>query len=130
MTDTDTFFNIVTCSGEVCIEFDCSARKYVEVTLGFKVEEGEDVCFSKTSFQEITRAIEYLLSKGLPEHRIAVEGRPLALEFSRQRSSSILVCPICGSTRISPLGVAGLTPPLYVCANCGYRGALVLEVEV
>ncbi len=40
----------------------------------------------------------------------------------------MLCCPRCGSTEIF-LETGGFTGNIYRCKKCGYRGALVLEIE-
>jgi len=42
------------------------------------------------------------------------------------------VCPKCGSPNIhlSSRFDAWLTPELYVCDECGYKGPVVLELEI
>ena len=44
----------------------------------------------------------------------------------------IKVCPICGSRNIhlSSSFDGWLTPEIYVCENCGYRGPIILEIEI
>jgi len=44
----------------------------------------------------------------------------------------IKVCPICFSPRIrksSPFD-GWLTPAIYICEDCGYRGPIYAEIEV
>ena len=130
MAGIDTFYNVVNCEDGICLEYDCSSREFVAVTLNLRVINGGEVCYSLTGFQSVEQAVEFLLSRGVPKHRIAVEGRPLALEFSRPKGSTAYVCPVCGSRRIKNIGIIGLTPIIYVCENCGYRGSLILEVEL
>ncbi|QOJ79577.1 hypothetical protein IG193_03725 [Infirmifilum lucidum] len=130
MAGAETLYNIVRCADALCLEFDCSARSWVENFLGFTVEESRDICTSALPFHTKDDAIRYLVEKGVPEERIAVEGAPFKLSVERGGRPAIRVCPVCGSVRIVQIGVLGLTPPLYVCENCGYRGALVLEVVI
>jgi ribosomal protein L37AE/L43A len=40
----------------------------------------------------------------------------------------MLCCPRCGSTEVY-VETGGYTGNIYHCKKCGYRGALVLEVE-
>ncbi|RLI24860.1 MAG: hypothetical protein DRO52_04905 [Candidatus Hecatellales archaeon] len=42
-----------------------------------------------------------------------------------------LFCPRCGSPKLKPYSPLDgwLTPSQYVCEECGYRGAIVLEAE-
>jgi len=49
----------------------------------------------------------------------------------RRSSTKVLVCPRCGSTRLSLSSKldAWLTPRRYFCADCGYVGPIVMEVE-
>ena len=50
----------------------------------------------------------------------------------RRRSLShrvVLACPICGHSDIIQIKVGGITPVLYLCKHCGYKGYLVLEVD-
>jgi len=46
-------------------------------------------------------------------------------------SEKVIVCPRCGSTRLSLSSKmdAWLTPKRYFCADCGYVGPIVMEVE-
>ncbi|MEZ0346019.1 MAG: hypothetical protein ABWK01_05680 [Infirmifilum sp.] len=127
--NVETFYNIVKCPGGICIEFDCSVRGFVADVLQLEALEGGEVCFSQTSFNNFDDAVAFLVSRGVSKSRIAVEGSPIAIEFSSSWRQNRLICPVCGSIRIMRVGVIGLTPTLYVCENCGYRGALVLEVE-
>jgi predicted RNA-binding Zn-ribbon protein involved in translation (DUF1610 family) len=41
------------------------------------------------------------------------------------------ICPVCGSMKIKQQGsLSGwLLPPVYACADCGYVGGIVLELE-
>jgi len=52
--------------------------------------------------------------------------------IKRPSHPSIRLCPRCGSRRIhlSSKFDLWLTPPQYVCEKCGYKGPIVLEVEV
>ncbi len=130
MATPETFYNVVRCAHALCLEFDCSAKSWVENVLGLEVEESGGVCVSALPFHTKDDAIRYLVEKGIPEERIAVEGVPLKLSVERGERPAIRLCPVCGSARIMQIGVLGLTPPLYICENCGYRGALVLEVVI
>ena len=49
----------------------------------------------------------------------------------KRRGDSAIVCPRCGSQRISKSsGMDGwMLPPLYLCRECGYAGRLVLEID-
>ncbi|HID19118.1 TPA: hypothetical protein EYP27_06215 [Candidatus Bathyarchaeota archaeon] len=40
-----------------------------------------------------------------------------------------LLCPRCGSNRLKPYSPLNgwLTPTQYICEECGYKGAIVLE---
>mgnify|MGYP005642330989 CR=1 FL=1 len=42
-----------------------------------------------------------------------------------------LCCPRCGSFKVSPYSSLDgwLTPTQYVCENCGYRGAIFVELS-
>ena len=44
---------------------------------------------------------------------------------------SAVACPQCGSLNIAKsTGMDGwMLPPLYFCANCGYTGRVVLEIQ-
>jgi predicted RNA-binding Zn-ribbon protein involved in translation (DUF1610 family) len=46
-------------------------------------------------------------------------------------SRSAVACPQCGSLNIAKsTGMDGwMLPPLYLCANCGYTGRVVLEIQ-
>jgi predicted RNA-binding Zn-ribbon protein involved in translation (DUF1610 family) len=49
----------------------------------------------------------------------------------KRRSRSAVACPQCGSPNISKsTGMDGwMLPPLYLCADCGYAGRVVLEIQ-
>ncbi len=50
----------------------------------------------------------------------------------RKTTQRVRVCPICGSTRLrreSPFS-GWLTPEVWVCPDCGYRGPIYGEIEV
>jgi predicted RNA-binding Zn-ribbon protein involved in translation (DUF1610 family) len=49
----------------------------------------------------------------------------------KRRKPAKKFCPKCGSPniRLSSKFDLWLLPELYVCEQCGYRGALVLELE-
>jgi len=49
----------------------------------------------------------------------------------RNSPSRVIVCPRCGSTRLSLSSKmdAWLTPKQYFCADCGYVGPIVIEIE-
>jgi len=52
--------------------------------------------------------------------------------LKRKPSGAIKLCPRCGSPDIhlsSSLDV-WLTPEQYVCEKCGYKGPIVLEVDI
>jgi len=53
------------------------------------------------------------------------------LRLSRDSSGKVIVCPRCGSTRLTLTSKmdAWLTPRRYFCADCGYVGPIVMEVE-
>jgi C4-type Zn-finger protein len=44
----------------------------------------------------------------------------------------IKVCPICHSPKIkfSSQFDGWLTPEVYICIECGYRGPIILEVDI
>jgi len=50
----------------------------------------------------------------------------------KKRRIVIKLCPRCHSKniRLSSVFDGWLTPEVYVCKDCGYRGPLVLEVEI
>jgi len=50
---------------------------------------------------------------------------------SGKTSDRMIVCPRCGSTRLSLSSKmdAWLTPKKYFCADCGYIGPIVMEIE-
>lgn len=54
------------------------------------------------------------------------------LRRSRHEAAGKMVCPRCGKSRIHPGGSLGwgMLPVAYVCEDCGYRGHLVVEVDV
>jgi transposase-like protein len=37
-------------------------------------------------------------------------------------------CPVCKSQEIFPVA-GGFVGGIYLCKNCGYRGAFILEIE-
>lgn len=39
-------------------------------------------------------------------------------------------CPLCKSHNIYPLSILGILPTTYVCRDCGYRGAMALEIDL
>lgn len=43
----------------------------------------------------------------------------------------IKVCPVCHSPKIklSSIFDGWLTPEVYICMDCGYKGPIVLEIE-
>jgi len=49
----------------------------------------------------------------------------------RKPSDRMIICPRCGSTHISLSSKmdAWLTPKRYFCADCGYVGPIVMEIE-
>lgn len=130
MGEEGSFFNIVRCGAGLCLEYDCTAREIAESILGLEAREDGEVCVSALPHEDVDEAVNLLESGGVPRYRIAVEGRPLAMNIERVRAPSLRVCPVCGSVRVSAVGVIGLTPPLYVCANCGYRGSIIVEVSL
>jgi len=54
-----------------------------------------------------------------------------SIKWKGPSARSIKCCPRCGSSniRLSSSFDAWLTPEQYVCANCGYKGPIVLERE-
>jgi len=44
----------------------------------------------------------------------------------------IIVCPVCGSPKIRKLSSFSgwLTPEIWVCPECGYKGPIYAEKEV
>ena len=54
------------------------------------------------------------------------------LKSAKHRKPTHIYCPRCASPKIklsSSLAV-WLTPKEYYCENCGYRGIIVMELEV
>ena len=54
------------------------------------------------------------------------------LKSAKHRKPTQIYCPRCASPKIklsSSLAV-WLTPKEYYCENCGYRGIIVMELEV
>jgi len=58
-------------------------------------------------------------------------------EKSRPKLSHVLkpyplCCPRCGSLKVKPEYTTSgwLTPPIYLCENCGYHGSIFLEVKI
>ena len=47
----------------------------------------------------------------------------------RHRGKTILLCPSCGSPKIS-LVAGSIVGQVYRCARCGYVGSLVFETEL
>lgn len=47
------------------------------------------------------------------------------------KRSGIKACPKCGSVNLRPSSYldSWLTPEVYYCPSCGYRGPIVLELE-
>jgi predicted RNA-binding Zn-ribbon protein involved in translation (DUF1610 family) len=50
----------------------------------------------------------------------------------KQGKSAVKVCPACGSSQISLSSCfdAWLMPVQYVCEKCGYKGPIVMEIEL
>jgi len=50
----------------------------------------------------------------------------------RRKVQRVRVCPICGSPRLKRESVFSgwLTPEIWVCLECGYRGPIYGEIEV
>jgi predicted RNA-binding Zn-ribbon protein involved in translation (DUF1610 family) len=38
-------------------------------------------------------------------------------------------CPVCKGHNIYPMTTFGILPAVYRCADCGYEGAVALEIE-
>jgi len=51
--------------------------------------------------------------------------------WAGKTSNRMIICHRCGSTRLSLSSKmdAWLTPKMYVCADCGYMGPIILEIE-
>jgi DNA-directed RNA polymerase subunit RPC12/RpoP len=56
------------------------------------------------------------------------------LKHKKRGEATVDVCPKCGSKRLSLSSgfdtyprLYGITPRQYVCAECGYKGPVVLE---
>ncbi|MBS7644455.1 MAG: hypothetical protein QW569_05900 [Candidatus Bathyarchaeia archaeon] len=51
--------------------------------------------------------------------------------LKRGRRGLLAICPRCGSPRVNQLNSLGgwLTPPIYICGECGYAGPILLELE-
>ena len=52
--------------------------------------------------------------------------------MKKRSQRRIRACPLCGSTklrRISPFS-GWLTPEIWVCPDCGYKGPIYAEIEV
>jgi len=50
----------------------------------------------------------------------------------KRKQRRIKVCPLCGSTKlrkISPFS-GWLTPEIWVCPDCGYKGPIYAEVDI
>ncbi|HDM23410.1 MAG TPA: hypothetical protein ENG22_00500 [Candidatus Bathyarchaeota archaeon] len=58
--------------------------------------------------------------------------KKLSKIFSRGTAKTIRVCPRCHSPDIalSTKFDGWLTPEIYVCKRCGYRGPIYLEISV
>ena len=54
------------------------------------------------------------------------------LKSAKHRKPTQIYCPRCASPKIElPSSLAvWLTPKEYYCENCGYRGIIVMELEV
>ncbi len=50
----------------------------------------------------------------------------------KKRKIRIKVCPVCGSRkiRLSSSLDGWLTPEIYICEECGYRGPIYLELQI
>jgi len=85
-----------------------------------RTEEGSCVAKVLSSKEEVLRRLHEL---GVSEE---VELLSPRLELGVRQG--LKLCPVCGSPRLTPLGVIGVTPTLYLCEDCGYAGYIVLEV--
>jgi len=47
----------------------------------------------------------------------------------RKRGKTVLLCPKCGSARVS-LVAGSILGQVYHCSRCDYQGSLVFETEV
>jgi len=50
----------------------------------------------------------------------------------KRKRRAVKLCPVCHNTDIELLsGLSGwLTPEIYICRKCGYKGPIILELEV
>ncbi len=54
------------------------------------------------------------------------------MKKKKRRKIRIRVCPICQSRniRLSSSLDGWLTPEIYICEDCGYKGPIYLELQV
>ena len=52
------------------------------------------------------------------------------LKHKKVSEATINLCPKCGSKKISHIDPRfyGITPRQYICAKCGYKGPIVMEL--
>ena len=51
------------------------------------------------------------------------------LKQIRHRSPQPKFCPSCKGRNIYPTSILGILPTIYKCRDCGYQGAIVIEVD-
>ncbi|MGQ9679398.1 MAG: hypothetical protein ACUVV4_01310 [Candidatus Bathyarchaeia archaeon] len=51
------------------------------------------------------------------------------LKEIRHEKTKPKFCPVCNSHKLDVLLTIGITPSIYVCRECGYKGVLVVELE-
>ncbi len=130
----DAYFNIYKEGEKIFIESTCKnieelvARSKQPVSF----EHNGELCrVSFVSIKNTKDAVNFLANIGVDKTRIAVENEPLDVDvdtvFSKEPKA--LICPICGSSNVVIINVAGLLPPVYRCLNCGYVGRIVLLAE-
>ncbi|RLG61302.1 hypothetical protein DRN86_00240 [Candidatus Geothermarchaeota archaeon] len=54
------------------------------------------------------------------------------LSLDKKKKRTLILCPVCNSPGLSPISKFSgwLTPKIYRCDKCGYKGPVYLEVEL
>lgn len=82
-------------------------------------------CTIKVTNAEVEELLRKLGEAGYRRKDVVVE----VIEFERTKGAVVAVCPECLAPALRRVDLIGLTPPVYVCENCGYVGSLVLELK-
>ncbi|MCC6039515.1 MAG: hypothetical protein LM565_01690 [Thermofilum sp.] len=116
---------IVDVGGDVYLMGDCAIIESFRdmVADSERLEGGGCLARVRAPKEEVLRRLREL---GVSEEEVELLTPRLELGVGR----GLRLCPVCGSPRLIPLGVLGVTPTLYICADCGYSGYIVLEVTL